>query len=79
MEKKTTGKYSMDTVFGELLKDPRVVAIIRNTCPSVFSNPRVGEVYNNTLGEILEMDVADVAGLTQSKLKKMFKEVIALD
>lgn len=71
--------YTVDTVFEEAYKDPRVVQIIRNTCPSVFANPRFHEIYEFTLMEILQMDLVAVAGVTKSQLKKMFKEIIALN
>lgn len=71
--------YSVDTVFEEAYQDPRVIQIIRNTCPSVFANPRFHEIFEFTLMEILQMDLVAVAGVTKSQLKKMFKEIIALD
>lgn len=71
--------YTVDTVFEEAYKDSRVVQIIRNTCPAVFANPRFHEIYEFTLMEILQMDLVAVAGVTKSQLKKMFKEIIALN
>jgi hypothetical protein len=71
--------YSVDTVFEDAYKDPRVVQIIRNICPSVFANPRFHEIYEFTLMEILQMDLVAVAGVTKTQLKRMFKEIIALD
>ena len=73
------GKYTVNTLFEDAYEDERVVEIIRNTCPSVFSNPRFNEIFEFSLKEIVKMDLTAVAGVTKSQLKQMLKQIIALE
>lgn len=72
-------KFSMESNFGEVIKDERVVEILNQNFPMLLVNPRIAEGYEYTLNEILEDDMGAVVGIPKSVVKKVFNQILKLD
>jgi hypothetical protein len=70
--------YSLDSKLGDLLTDPRVVAILEKQLPGASKNPMIGMARGMTLKVILTFPQARQAGLTKELAEKVLAEANAL-
>ena len=70
--------YSLDSKLGDLLTDPRVVAILEKHLPGASKNPMIGMARSMTLKVILTFPQARQAGLTKELAEKVLAEANAL-
>ncbi len=67
-------KYTMDTPFGELLKDPRVTPIIDSYVPGISANPMVAMISGMTLNMLVAMPQAAQLGITKPMVEQILAE-----
>jgi hypothetical protein len=70
--------YSLDSKLGDLLADPRVVAVLEKHLPGASKNPMIGMARGMTLKVILTFPQARQAGLTKELAEKVLAEANAL-
>ena len=62
--------YTMDTTFGELLKDPKVRPVLDKYVPGVAENPMVSMVQGMTLQQIVDNPMAAQFGIDEAKVQQ---------
>lgn len=72
-------KFSMNSMFRDVIEDERVVEILNQNFPMLLTNPRVSEAYDYTLKEIISDDMGAVVGIPKSVIKKVFNQIVELD
>jgi len=70
--------YSLDSKLGDLLVDPRVVAVLEKHLPGASKNPMIGMARGMSLKVILTFPQARQAGLTKELAEKVLAEANAL-
>lgn len=73
------GKFNMDTIFSDALKDDRVMQILKDNMGMACNHPRFREAYEYSFREILNSDMGAIVGLPKSHVKKIFKLVMELE
>ena len=66
--------YTMETTFGELMKDPKVKPLIDQYLPGVTDNPMVSMVDGMTLDAIVSNPMAAQFGITEDKVEVILEQ-----
>ncbi len=66
--------YTMETTFGELMKDPKVKPLIEQYLPGVTDNPMVSMVDGMTLDAIVSNPMAAQFGITEDKVEAILAQ-----
>ena len=66
--------YTMETTFGELMKDPKVKPLIEQYLPGVADNPMVSMVEGMTLDAIVSNPMAAQFGITEDKVESILAQ-----
>jgi len=66
--------YTMETTFGELMKDPKVKPLIDQYLPGVADNPMVSMVDGMTLNAIVSNPMAAQFGITEDKVEAILEQ-----
>ncbi len=66
--------YTMETTFGELMKDPKVKPLIEQYLPGVTDNPMVSMVDGMTLDAIVSNPMAAQFGITEDKVEAILEQ-----
>ena len=66
--------YTMETTFGELMKDPKVKPLIDQYLPGVADNPMVSMVDGMTLNAIVSNPMAAQFGITADKVEAILEQ-----
>ena len=66
--------YTMETTFGELMKDPKVKPLIEQYLPGVADNPMVSMVDGMTLSAIVSNPMAAQFGITEDKVEAILEQ-----
>ncbi len=66
--------YTMETTFGELMKDPKVKPLIDQYLPGVADNPMVSMVDGMTLDAIVSNPMAAQFGITEDKVEAILEQ-----
>ena len=66
--------YTMETTFGELMKDPKVKPLIEQYLPGVADNPMVSMVDGMTLDAIVSNPMAAQFGITEDKVEAILEQ-----
>jgi len=66
--------YTMETTFGELMKDPKVKPLIDQYLPGVTDNPMVSMVDGMTLDAIVSNPMAAQFGITEDKVEAILEQ-----
>ena len=66
--------YTMETTFGELMKDPKVKPLIDQYLPGVTDNPMVSMVDGMTLDAIVSNPRAAQFGITEDKVEAILEQ-----
>ena len=67
--------YTLDSTLGDLLKDPRVAAILDRYVPGASTHPLLGMAKGLSLNMIVSMPQAAQLGLTKEKAQTILAEV----
>jgi hypothetical protein len=66
--------YTMETKFGELMKDPKVKPLIDQYLPGVADNPMISMVDGMTLDAIVSNPMAAQFGITEDKVEAILEQ-----
>ncbi|HOA22221.1 MAG TPA: hypothetical protein PKL82_06990 [Anaerolineaceae bacterium] len=67
--------YTLLSKVGDLLKDPRAVAVIERYVPGITKNPLIMLAKGKTLQSLMDMPQAKSAGLTNEMVTKVLAEI----
>lgn len=67
--------FTLDSTLGDILANPKAVAVLDQYIPGASQNPMLGMAKGMSLRTILSMPQAAQAGITQDKVETVLAEI----
>jgi len=67
--------FTLDTMIGTILDDPKAKEIIEQYTPRAYSDPMVGMIRGMTINNVLAMPQAARMGINREKAEKLLAEL----